>query len=190
MPRMMRPAPNWGIQVSKAPTGAAGGPQTVPRAGQILQNPKNCPGLLGDPSPCFFWGGVDEPPASFGIVFGALVGAAPGSSPGPRAGTGSGAPGVLPGTGIAILGATGSYWCHSTEGLAARCWCRDTEHLLSVTGIVILGDSPLGTGIVTLRGSLLGTAIAIPSTQLLATGIVTLSTHCEPLVSRHRGIHC
>lgn len=102
---------------------------------------KNCSGLLGDPSPCFFWGGVDEPPASFGIIFGALVGAAPGSSPRPRAGTGSGVPGVLPGTGIAILGATGSYWCHSTEGLAARCWCRDTEHPLLATDIVILGDS-------------------------------------------------
>lgn len=186
---MMQPAPNWGIHVSTAPEGAAGGPQIVPRAGQILQTPKP-PRAPRGPLPVFFWGGVDEPLDSFGIVFGALVGAAPGSSPGPRAGTGSGVPRVLPGTGVAILGATGSYWCHSSEGVTARCWCHDTEHPLSATGIVILGDSSLGTGIVTLRGSLLGTAIAIPSTQLLATGIVTLSTHCEPLVSRHRGIHC
>lgn len=170
VPQMMQPAPNWGIQVSTAPEGAAGGPQIVPRAGQILQNPKTAPGSSGTP-PHILGGGVDEPPASFGIIFGALVGAAPGSSPGPRAGTGSGAPRVLPGTGVAILGATGSYWCHSTEGLAARCWCRDTEHPLLATGIVILGDSSLGTGIVTL------------STQPLGIGIVTPRTHCEPRVS-------
>lgn len=155
VPQMMQPAPNWGIQVSTAPEGAAGGPQIVPRAGQILQNPKTAPGSSGTP-PHILGGGVDEPPASFGIVFGALVGAAPGSSPGPRAGTGSGVPRVLPGTGVAILGATGvtaargsllgagvailshryrdtgrlivRHWYCDTEGLTVRHRYCDTEH--------------------------------------------------------------
>lgn len=143
---MMQPAPNWGIQVSKAPAGAAGGPQIVTRAGQILQTPKTAPGSSGTP-PHILGGGLMSPWTLLGSFLGpwlepplaarrdrglGLGAVRPGCCQAPVSrywellgATGVTAPrGSLLGAGVAIL----SHRYRDTGRLIVRHWYCDTEH--------------------------------------------------------------